>query len=46
MHVYDSVIVFDKGAVSEPSHRMTGQPSFDLGEEHQQLLLPPSSDAS
>lgn len=24
MHVYDSIIVFDKGAVTKPSHKMTG----------------------
>lgn len=24
MHVYDSIIVFDKGIVNEPSHKMTG----------------------
>jgi hypothetical protein len=28
MHIYDSVIVFDKGQVERPSHRRTGKPSF------------------
>lgn len=28
MHVYDSIIVFDKGAVEPPHHEMTGHPSF------------------
>lgn len=28
MHVYNSVIVFDKGAVTRPNHPKTGQPSF------------------
>lgn len=30
MHIYDSVIVFDKQIVAEPSHAMTGHPVFDL----------------
>jgi len=29
MHVYDSVIAFDKGVVVEPHHEKTGTPSFD-----------------
>lgn len=29
MHVYDSVIVFDKARVTEPSHEKTGEPSFE-----------------
>lgn len=29
MHVYDSVIVFDKGTVAQPSNEMTGTPSFE-----------------
>jgi cephalosporin hydroxylase len=28
MHVYDSIIVFDKAPVSRPTHRRTGTPSF------------------
>jgi hypothetical protein len=28
MHIYDSVIVFDKGQVSKPVHKKTGKPSF------------------
>jgi hypothetical protein len=28
MHVYDSVIVFDKAPVPRPTHRRTGKPSF------------------
>jgi cephalosporin hydroxylase len=28
MHVYDSVIVFDKAPVSRPTHRRTGTPSY------------------
>lgn len=28
MHVYDSVIVFDKGVVTKPTHEKTGTPSF------------------
>lgn len=28
MHVYDSVIVLDKGPISQPTHEMTGAPSF------------------
>ena len=28
MHIYDSVIVFDKGPVPRPTHRKTGKPSF------------------
>jgi cephalosporin hydroxylase len=28
MHVYDSIIVFDKAPVSPPTHRRTGTPSF------------------
>lgn len=28
MHVYDSVIVFDKGPVTKPTHEKTGKPSF------------------
>jgi hypothetical protein len=32
MHVYDSVIVFDKARVERPTHEMTGTPSFpDFG---------------
>ncbi len=45
MHVYDSVIVFDKAEVVAPTHKMTGVPTFELNEEHRQLLLPPSSAA-
>lgn len=29
MHVYDSVIVFDKGVVSRPRQRLTGVPTFE-----------------
>ena len=29
MHVYDSIIVFDKGKVREPRHRRTGTPSLE-----------------
>ena len=29
MHVYDSIIVFDKGNVLPPAHERTGRPSFD-----------------
>jgi cephalosporin hydroxylase len=28
MHVYDSIIVFDKGPVKKPTHERTGTPSF------------------
>jgi cephalosporin hydroxylase len=28
MHVYDSIIVFDRGLVTKPTHRKTGKPSF------------------
>jgi len=28
MHIYDSVIVFDKGQVPKPIHKKTGKPSF------------------
>ena len=28
MHIYDSIIVFDKGQVSKPVHKKTGKPSF------------------
>lgn len=28
VHVYDSVVVFDKAARTAPSHRMTGRPSY------------------
>lgn len=28
MHVYDSIIVFDKGIVEKPSHKMTGSPTI------------------
>lgn len=28
MHVYDSIIVFDKAAVSKPTHKRTGNPSW------------------
>jgi len=28
MHVYDSIIVFDKGVVEKPSHKMTGEPTI------------------
>jgi hypothetical protein len=28
MHVYDSIIVFDKGQVTKPTHEKTGKPSF------------------
>jgi cephalosporin hydroxylase len=28
MHVYDSIIVFDKAPVSRPTHRRTGTPSY------------------
>jgi cephalosporin hydroxylase len=28
MHVYDSIIVFDKGQVTKPTHENTGKPSF------------------
>lgn len=28
MHVYDSIIVFDKGPVTKPTHEKTGKPSF------------------
>lgn len=28
MHVYDSIIVFDKGRVERPRHEKTGRPSF------------------
>lgn len=31
MHVYDSVIVFDKARVEKPHHERTGIPSFDDG---------------
>lgn len=27
MHVYDSIIVFDKGQVTKPTHENTGKPS-------------------
>ena len=30
MHVYDSVIVFDKDVVPEPDVQMTGNPSFEM----------------
>lgn len=29
MHFYDSIIVFEKGKVVQPSHRKTGKPSFE-----------------
>jgi hypothetical protein len=29
MHLYDKIAVFDKAAVTEPRHAMTGSPSFD-----------------
>lgn len=29
MHVYDSIIVFEKGKINEPVHKMTGKPSID-----------------
>jgi hypothetical protein len=29
MHVYDSVIVFDKGPVAEPSHEQIGRATID-----------------
>lgn len=32
MHIYDSIIVFDKANVAVPEHRMTGTPSFPLDE--------------
>ncbi|MGV8850097.1 MAG: hypothetical protein ACOH16_11195 [Propionibacteriaceae bacterium] len=28
MHFYDSIVVFEKGAVTRPGHRKTGTPSF------------------
>jgi cephalosporin hydroxylase len=28
MHIYDSIIVFDKGLVTKPTHEKTGKPSF------------------
>lgn len=28
MHIYDSIIVFDKGAVTKPTHRQTGKPTL------------------
>ena len=28
MHVYDSIIVFDKGKVTNPEHRQTGKTSY------------------
>jgi cephalosporin hydroxylase len=28
MHIYDSIIVFDKGPVTRPTHEKTGKPSF------------------
>jgi hypothetical protein len=28
MHIYNSIIVFDKGSVPRPTHRKTGKPSF------------------
>lgn len=28
MHVYDTIIVLDKGSVIEPHHEKTGEPSF------------------
>jgi len=28
MHFYDSIVVFEKGAITRPGHRMTGHPSF------------------
>jgi len=41
MHVYDSIVAFDKAVVGEPTHRMTGVPAYEMSEEHQRLLLPP-----
>lgn len=32
MHVYESVIVFDKGVVAPPTDRITGHPQFELNE--------------
>lgn len=29
MHVYDSIIVFEKGDITAPIHKMTGKPSID-----------------
>lgn len=40
MHIYDSIIVFDKASVAEPTDRMTGVPSFDLPESARHLLQP------
>lgn len=31
MHVYDSIIVFDKGAVNKPTHKMTGNKTIGWG---------------
>jgi len=45
MHIYDSVIAFDKATIGPPSHRMTGVPSFELAEEHQNLLLSHSGES-
>lgn len=28
MHFYDSIVIFEKGAITRPGHRMTGTPSF------------------
>jgi hypothetical protein len=42
MHVYDSIIVFDKAVVMPPSHKMTGVPSFALSDHAQQFLVPQS----
>jgi 23S rRNA U2552 (ribose-2'-O)-methylase RlmE/FtsJ len=28
IHFYDSIVVFEKGGVTRPGHRMTGRPSF------------------
>lgn len=30
MHVYDSIVVLDKGVVEQPSHRMVGRESWDF----------------
>lgn len=39
MHVYDSVIVFEKDEVAPPQHAMTGEPAFDVPD----ILGPTSS---
>jgi hypothetical protein len=42
MHVYDSIVAFDKAEVTPPSDAITGTPSFPLDAGLEKLLIPRS----